>query len=166
MNRTKTMVLLAAIAAGAAACGSSGSAATNDGGVPGGAGITWKDNGNTMTAAFATANRVKAATQDMVQVVGSTATNGVALIVSSPPPLVPGSYSCGIGPNQEIASFAYTSGDASSGAPTCTVDIDTLGDGTGTKVTGTFSAMLTLDDGTAKTITNGTFDVALIVMSL
>jgi hypothetical protein len=162
------LALLAALAVGMSACGSSGGGANlNDGGVPSGSGaITWKDNGATISSAFASANRVKSANQDMVQIVGSTPTHAVAFIVSTPPPLVAGSYTCGSGPNLEIASFAYTADSASSLAPTCTIDIVTVGDATGTKVTGTFSGMVTLDNGMAKTVTSGVFDVALIVSSL
>lgn len=162
-------MLLAAIAALGAGCGSSsGGGNMNDGGVSSGSGaISWKDNGATMTSAFAAAARVKSANLDLVQITGSNSSgNGISFAVSTPPPLVPGSYTCGIGANQEIVSLSYVMGSASGNTPTCTVDIDSIGDAPGTKVIGTFSATVPLDNGTTRTITGGVFDVALTVSSL
>ena len=140
----------------------------NDGGGTSGSGaISWKDNGTTMTSSFAAAARVKSANQDMVQITGSNSSGvGISFAVSTTPPLIPGSYTCGIGANQEIVSFSYVMGSAGGNTPTCTVDIDAIGDATGTKVTGTFSASVPLDNGMTKTVTGGVFDVAQVVNSL
>jgi hypothetical protein len=161
-----------AIAIAGAGCGSSGGGGDggnmNDGGVPSLSGaISWKDNGAATTTTFAAAARVKSATLDMVQVTGSNSGGtGLSFAVATPPPLVPGSYSCGIGANMEIVSFAYTVGSASGNVFTCAVDIETIGEAAGTKVTGTFSATVPLDNGMTRTITGGVFDVAQTVSSL
>jgi hypothetical protein len=165
MKRQSVTVLaaLAALATGSMACGSSGGAGNNDGGVPSGSGaISWKDNGTTQPTSFTSANRIVSPTLDMVQVVGSNSAGvGVGFGVATTPPLLPGSYVCGVG----VVTLNYTVGSASSNVPTCTIDITTLGPASGDHIKGTFSAMVTLDNGMAKTVTDGVFDLPLMVIN-
>jgi hypothetical protein len=170
VKRTAGLGCAAILAAVAVGCGSgNGSGNTNDGGVPSGpAALSWNEDGTMHTALIAAAARVKSATLDMVQITGGESTGtGIAFGVSTPPPLVPGSYSCDAsGTNGVITTLTYSSGNASSGVPTCTIEITSIGETTGTKVTGSFSAMVTLDNGMPKTLTDGTFNVSLTVSAL
>lgn len=154
-------------------CGSGGGTSPDGGGGGGGAtgsgNFTWKDGATLHTALFASGSRVKSASLDLVQITGSDSGSGVSFGVTlMPPPLVTGSYACsdnGAGTGRTV-SIDYTVGGASSLAPTCAITMTTLGDATGTKVSGTFSATVPFSDGTTRTITEGKFDVSLTVSSI
>lgn len=171
MRRMMLLIVATALAAGIPGCGSGGGAgAMNDGGTPPGSGtLTWKDGATPYAALAPAASRVTSAQFDMVQIAGGVAGGGAAIAfdVGVAPPLVPGSYACSdSGTGGRIVSISYLEGAAmSSGLSDCTIDIASIGDATGTRVTGTFSATLNVGGG-AKQITDGTFDIALIVMSL
>ncbi len=166
-------VALALLLAGCGSSGGSPDASTGGAGTggqgPGSAGtMTWKENGAARSAYFATAARVKSATSDMLQAVGSdTAGNGIAFgVVVMTPPLSPASFTCG-GAGYPIVTMTYTAGPASSTVPTaCSFTITSLGDAAGTHAVGTFSGTLPLDNGMTKTITDGKFDLAQTVNSL
>jgi hypothetical protein len=156
-------LLMAGLVAGCGSGGNGGS--TNDGGVPpGGAGLSWKDNGTMLTATFATGTRTKSSMLDMLQVVGAnSAERAVALGVSTRPPLVPGTYTCNASAtNGVVVTIVVDEATMWSG---CTITIGTLGETTGTRATGSFSATFT-DAGNTKTVTDGLFDVALTVSTL
>jgi hypothetical protein len=153
--------LLVLLALAMAGCGSSDGGAAPDGGAPGGTGggLTWLDNGTRHTALYPSAARVTSAMLDMVQVAGGEASGvGIAFGVSMPPPLVPGSYPCGVSGNRIIVSFSYANAGVSS---SCTVTITSVGAATGGRATGTFSAVFG-----ATMITGGTFDLPLTVNKL
>ena len=165
MKATANAVLLfATLIAG---CGSGNNAGNNggEGGVPGGAGVTWKDNGTQQTASFGAATRTKSATLDMLQVVGSNAAGRAAgFVVSSPPPLLPGPYACSdTGVNGRIVTITA---DEATMFQSCMIDIGAIGETTGTRTTGSFSAPFTLSGGGTKTITDGQFDLMLTVSTL
>jgi hypothetical protein len=175
-NRQIAVALTFVLLAAAPGCGSSsgGSPDGGGGGLGGASGngtFRWKEAGTQHTASFAAAAGVKSANLDMVQVTGSNANSeGVSFGVGMmTPPLVAGGYACSdsatVGSGR-IVSIAYTLGAASSLAPTCAITVTTLGETTGTRVTGTFSATVPFDDGTTHTITDGVYDVSLTVSSL
>ncbi len=174
-NRQTAAALTFVLLAAALGCGSSsgGSPDGGGGGLGGASGngtLRWKEAGTQHTASFATAARVKSANLDMVQVTGSNPSEGVSFGVGmTTPPLVTGGYACSdnntVGSGR-VVSIAYTLAAASSLAPTCAITMTSLGETTGTRVTGTFSATLPFDDGTTHTITDGVYDVSLIVSSL
>ena len=175
MKRTSIWAQIAAVAVLAGGCGSSGNrgdgGVTADGNFPSGTGtLTWKDNGTMHAALFATGSRVVTATLDYLQVAGgeSAGMTGLSFGVATPPMLAPGPFACSeAGMNGRIVSFAYETGGSNSSVPTaCTVDLTMLGESSGTRAKGSFSAVVTLDDGSARTITDGVFDVALVVSAL
>jgi hypothetical protein len=152
------------IAALAAGCNG-----TSGGGTPTGAGgkggplsgtLTWKENGG-HSASVPIATRTKSV-QDQLRITGdepsgTTIDFSVSLLA---PPLVPGSYPCGVSTSPgRIVSMSYQVGGASSTVATvCTVGITSLDDAT-SRATGTFSATLPFEDGTTKTLTDGKFDL-------
>jgi hypothetical protein len=143
-------------------CGSDGGApGGGDGGVaPTGSGtLTWLDNGTKHSALFATGARVTTTMIDMVQVSGGEANTGISFGVSMPPPLVPGTYPCGVSGtgSRIIVSFSDNSGVL---FQSCTVTLTSIGGKTGEHAVGTFSAT-----GGGKAITGGMFDVPLTVSS-
>ena len=154
-----------------AGCGSGNNAGNDggnqggEGGVPGGAGVSWKDNGTLQTASFGAATRTRSATLDMLQVVGSNAAGRAAgFVVSTPPPLLPGPYACSdSGVNGRIVTITA---DEATMFESCMIDIGSIGETTGTRTTGSFSATFTLSGGGTKTITDGLFDLMLIVSTL
>jgi hypothetical protein len=146
--------------------GMTGSAGT--GGPAGGGTMTWKENGAARSSSFGSASRVKSASSDMLQIVGSdTSGNAIAFgVVVMTPPLGPASFNCG-GGGYPIVTMTYTAGSASSTIATaCSIEITSVGDDMGSHAVGTFSGTLPLDNGTTKTITDGKFDLAQQVRSL
>jgi hypothetical protein len=171
VKRTSMLVRLAVATLLAVGCGSSGGGNGNGndgGGIPSGSGtLTWKDNGAMHTALYPSGARAVSAMLDYVQVSGGENQTGISFGIATPPALVPGSYACSdSGVNGRVVSFAYGMNGANSIVPTCSIDLTVLGDVSGTRAKGTFSGMVTLDNGSARTITNGVFDVPLVVSSL
>jgi hypothetical protein len=134
-----------------------------DGGAPptgGGSGLTWLDNGTRHTALYPAAARAISAMTDFVQVSGGEASGiGISFGIAMPPPLVPGSYPCGVSGNRIIVSFSYGNGSAGN-STTCTVTLTSVGDATGGRAVGTFSAV------SGASMITGTFDVPLTVNKL
>jgi hypothetical protein len=153
-----------------AGCGSGGGGDTNDGGIPPGSGaLAWKDGATSYSALGPAAARVVSASLDMLQITGGVAGGAAAIAfsVATAPPLLPGSYACSdSGTGGRIVSISYVEGTAmSSGVPTCAIDVASIGDVTGARVTGTFSATLNVG-GTTTTLSDGAFDLGLTVSSL
>lgn len=156
----------------AAGCGSSNSAAPDGGGGTGGTttsggSITWKENGQAHTAAFASGSRAMSSASDFVQFVGSESTVAVSFgVATAMPPLTTGTFACGVtSATAPFASLSYT-GNSSSLAPTCSITLTTLGATTGSHATGTFTGSIALDSGGTAMITDGVFDVMLTVSNL
>jgi hypothetical protein len=132
--------------------------------------LTWKEGGAMHTAIYPTAARVKTSTSDGLQFAGGEASGtaiALGVLARMPPALVLGTYSCADNAGgMTIVSASYTMGATSSGAAqSCTIGITELGDATGTRAKGTFSA--TLPFGSAlKEITEGKFDLSLTVNSI
>jgi hypothetical protein len=171
--RVMTAAFLAAAAIVVVGCGSQGGTTLDNGhggnfGTSGAGTLTWKDSGTMHTALFPSAARVKSSVSDMVQVTGGDSTGAaVAFGVGETPPLVAGSYTCGDrGAGRRVVSISYGFGGASSVIPTCAIEITSLGETTGTRIIGAFTATLPFDNGTTRIITDGKFDVALTVSSL
>lgn len=126
--------------------------------------MTWLEDGVRQTASFATGSRVTAASTDYLQVVGSNASGaGVSFAVSTPPPLAPGTYSCGLTNGNVIVSLAANSSD---NATVCTIQLAGIGAVAGARATGTFQASLMATGGGMKAITDGMFDVPLTISAL
>jgi hypothetical protein len=158
---------LALLPLGIFACGSSDTPAggAGDGSAPasGSGPLTWLEDGKRHTAPFGSAARVTSAMIDMVQVSGGEAGGtGISFGVSMPPPLVPGTYPCGVSGNRIIVSFSYTSAGL---YQTCSVTLTSIGAKSGERAVGSFSATFPASGGT-KLITSGTFDVPLTVNSI
>ena len=155
-------------------CGSGGDSpggsvdAGGPGGVATGSGtLTWFDDGSKHTALYPSAARVISSSLDMVQLAGGDPVGfAVALGVSVPPPLVPGTYACGVTGDRVIGSLTYTVSTTNTLVyESCSIQLTSLGDKTGGRAVGAFSAILTLPAGGTKAITNGVFDVPLTVNS-
>jgi hypothetical protein len=163
------VMLVSVVAAG---CGPSSNARADGGGGTGGTtssggSITWKENGQAHTAAFASGSRASSSASDFVQFVGSESTVAVSFgVATAEPPLTTGTVACGVSSaTAPFASFSYT-GNNSGLASTCSITLTTLGDVTGSHATGTFSGSIALDSGGTAVITDGVFDVVLTVSNL
>jgi hypothetical protein len=150
-----------------AGCGSSKSAAPDGGGGTSGGSITWKENGQAHTAAFAAGSRAISSASDFVQFVGSESTVAVSFgVATETPPLTTGTAACGVtGASAPFATLSYT-GNNSALATTCSISLTTLGDTTGSRAAGTFAGSVALDSGGTAVITDGVFDVMLTVSNL
>jgi hypothetical protein len=104
---------------------------------------------------------VISASLDLLQVTGANSSGaGVSFNVSAPPPLVPGTYSCGLTGGNIIVSLAANGSD---NAMVCTIQLAGIGAASGDRAAGTFQATVTATGGGGKAITDGMFDVPLIV---
>jgi len=162
-------VLVFVVAAG---CGGSNNARADGGGGTGGTtssggSMTWKQNGQAHTAAFASGSRAISTASDFAQFVGSESTVAVSFgVATAAPPLTTGTTACGVSSaTAPFASFSYT-GNSTGLASSCTITLTTLGDVTGSHATGTFSGSISLDSGGTAEITDGVFDVTLTVSNL
>jgi hypothetical protein len=163
------VVLVSVVAAG---CGGSNNARPDGGGgtggtTTGGGSMTWKQNGQAHTAAFASGSRAISSASDFVQFVGSESTVAVSFgVATAAPPLTTGTTACGAtSATAPFASFSYT-GNSAGLASSCSITLTTLGDVTGSHSTGTFSGSISLDSGGTAEITDGVFDVMLTVSNL
>jgi hypothetical protein len=166
--KTLPIALVGLIAATAAGCGSSGDGNGGAGGTTGAASgsITWKEGGAAQAATIVAGARARTSTSDLVQITGGNSDGvGVSFGVSTlAPPLTTGPFTCEVTDSTApFASFAYVGGDDSSGVPACSITLTTLGETTGMRTAGTFSATIPLDSGATLTVTDGVFDVVLTV---
>jgi hypothetical protein len=155
------------------ACGSGGRSSPGDGGGAGAGGaggagsgqMTWLEDGVRHTALFASGSRVTSASLDYLQVTGSDSSGAaVSFGVATPPPLVPGVYTCGLTGGNIIVSLAAN--DSSDNATSCTIAVASVGAASGARATGGFQGNLAATGGGTKMITEGEFDVELIVSAL
>jgi predicted lipoprotein with Yx(FWY)xxD motif len=163
------LVLGATLLAGATGCGSS-SAGSPDGGGGGGASgsgtLSWQDDGVAHHALFATATLTTSSGLQILQIAGGEASGvGIAFGVSAKPAVGLGAFQCGLGDagGYPITSFSYTATGVDALYQSCTVSITALGAASGTRASGTFSAVLNKTGGGTKAITAGVFDAALTV---
>jgi hypothetical protein len=175
LSRELTVAMVASLVFVFAGCGGGSGGGTPSGGAGTGGGtgmgtLTWKEGGAMHTAIYPTAARVKSASSDGLQLAGGEGSGtaiALGILARIPPTLVPGTYSCADNAGgKTIVSASYTMGATSSGAPSaCTVTVTGVGDATGTRAVGTFSA--TLPFGSAlEDITDGKFDLPLTVSSI
>jgi hypothetical protein len=161
-NRGRAVFVAGALALLLLGCGGSeGPGGGGDASVaPAGSGtLTWLDDGKKHSALSASGARVLSAMNDLVMVSGGEASGiGISFGISTPPPLAPGSYPCGISGTRTIVSFSYTGVGT---YQSCTVTLTSIGAKSGDRVAGTFSATFP-----TKVLTSGVFDVPLIVNSL
>jgi hypothetical protein len=163
MMSVGAVVGLAALAAGCNGTPGGGTGTGGNGGPLSGT-LTWKENGSHV-ASVPLATRTKGAARDELRVSGDEPSGTtIDFSVSLAPPLVPGSYPCGVLVSAgRVVSMSYHVGSASSTiSPTvptvCSIVITSLNDAT-SRATGTFSATLPFDDDTMKTLTDGKFDL-------
>jgi len=162
--------LLALVFACLLACGSDDEpAGGGDGGAgsgpPSGVGnLSWLEDGVRRTALVSAAARVTSLMTDMLQVSGGQSGGiGIAFGVSTPPPLAPGTYTCGLTGNNVITTFSYNDAGV---FQTCTITLTSVGAKTGERAVGTFSATFPAAGGGTKAITGGTFDIPQTVTAL
>lgn len=153
------MVPSALIGCGPSAPGPLRDAAAGGDAATGGAGrMTWKDDGTLNTAAVYLAYHDLAATTDTLQMIGAT-TTGASMtldVVTVGKPLVAGPYTCAQNGIDPLVILTYTA--VANMTTSCTINVVQPGTPGGAHATGTFSALLQLNAGGAKTITEGTFD--------
>jgi hypothetical protein len=160
-------LVAAALVVTPAACGSHGASMDASGNT-----FSWKEGGVLHTAPSATATRTKGNSADSLVLAGVDG-SGVSIelqVVAMPFPmltLLPGSgLNCSVPGPGFNATFKYSVGGASSADwAACSIDFRELGDVTGSRTTGVFSAMFMLA-GNPTTITEGMFDLPLIVTTL
>lgn len=163
------LALGATLLAGAAGCGSSAPSNTDGGGGGGASGtgtISWQDDGVARHASFASASLVTSSGLQILQIAGGEGSGiGIAFGVSAKPAVGLGAFQCGLGDagGYPITSFSYTATGVDALYQSCMVDITALGAASGTRASGTFSAVLNKTGGGTKAITAGVFDIALTV---
>lgn len=141
--------------------GSAGSSGAH--GTASGRHVTWDDNGVAQSGLVALGVRASSGMTDSLEVIGSNASDSVALAVTGPQPLTPQTFTC----NQTSSgqSVSVTSADADGGpqlaTQRCSVVLTEIGLVGSGRAAGTFSAVIALPDGGSKVITNGSFDVPI-----
>lgn len=163
------LALGATLLAGAAGCGSSAPGSPDGGGRGGASGsgtLTWQDDGVSHQALFASATLVTSSGLQILQITGGEASGiGIAFGVSAKPAVGLGAFQCGLGDagGYPITSFSYTATGVDPLYQSCMVGITALGATSGTRASGTFSAVLNKTGGGTKAITAGVFDAALTI---
>jgi len=156
-----SLMLLAVLTVG---CGASASgplrdAAAGTDATTGGAGrMTWKDDGALNTASVFIAYHDIAAATDTLQMIGATTTGATMTldVVTVGKPLVPGAYACAQNGVDPLVILTYTA--VANLTTSCTINVTQVGAPGGARATGTFSAVLQLNAGGTKNLTEGTFD--------
>jgi hypothetical protein len=124
---------------------------------PAGASVSWAENGAAQCAYVVVATRMTNASQDFLEIVGSTMAGvGMGLTVVTYASNLGGTYSCksdaGIG--SVYVDFVYPSGTVVD----CTITITNPGTPGSANAVGTFSATVTATSGGTITISNGSFN--------
>jgi hypothetical protein len=160
----------------AAGCGgSSGGTGTGEGGVPSSCKaasaslgtMSWLDDGLSTCATNALATFTTSAQLSLFSLTASTPSVGITLSVESAqgPATIGGTYQCGTTDGGIIPGFTYAEGTSVFGlSATCSFQLNTQGTA-GVHATGTFSATTTLSNGATRTVTSGTFDAPVTIVS-
>jgi hypothetical protein len=143
----------------------SGCGSSNSGGAAGVNGVAWNDDGVATTATLRTATRNISGSRDSLLVLGiASSGRAVSFSVSATAPLTPQTFVCNQTSADQSVSFSYTDSDGGLQLATqsCTVTITHVGTPGGAHASGTFAAAFSLSGGGGtKTITNGSFDLAI-----
>jgi hypothetical protein len=124
---------------------------------PAGASVSWAENGVAQCAYVLVASRISNASQDFLEIVGSTMAGvGFGLTVVTYASPLGGTYSCksDAGVSSVYVDFVYPSGTVVD----CTITIVTPGTAGSVNAVGSFSATVTATGGGAITISNGAFN--------
>jgi hypothetical protein len=171
--RTSILALTLLVAVGCG--GSAGKPGTDGGGVqtsctsasPSLGTMSWRDDGTPTCATNAIATFTTTAQLTLFSLTAATPTVGISLSVESAegPAPVGGAYACGTTDGGIVAGFSYTKGTTVFGlSATCAFQLNMQGTA-GVHATGTFAGTATLSDGTTKTVTEGTFDAPVTLVS-
>jgi hypothetical protein len=124
--------------------------------------MTWREDGVRRVAVFARATRVVTASVDILEMVGADGAGaGLTFTLGAAPPLAAGDHTC----PANVNGIGVTLRTALDGgiATDCVVELSVIGDATGGRATGTFRANVSPALGGTKTITEGLFDLSLVV---
>lgn len=127
--------------------------------------ITWLEDGALRCASVPIATFNASATGDVLDVSGvdiSSGPTGIDFIVAAADPFaVPQTFNCENPQPHSMAQMTYTPGFMSGTATSCTVNVTQVGAPGGAHAIGSFAGVIAITGGGTRTITNGTFDVAL-----
>jgi hypothetical protein len=126
--------------------------------------VTWLDDGVMTTATLGKATWLSMGGRDSVDMLATTDSVGVTIYAAMPTPFTPQTFVCGQTTPDQSLLLSYRNNDPA--GPTirsesCKVAFTQIGAVGGAPVTGTFEVVFDLSSGGTKTITNGSFDLAL-----
>ena len=126
--------------------------------------FTWLDDGAKMTATLGKATWLSTAGRDSVDMLATTDAAGITIYAATPTPLTAQTFVCGQTASGQSLLLTYRNDDPAGPAirsESCTVAFTQIGAVGGAPVIGTFEVVFDLPSGGTKTITNGSFDLAL-----
>jgi hypothetical protein len=162
LNLAGLVALLLALGCGESTNSNNGNPGGGGGtGTPSARHVTWDDNGVEVKGLVALGVRASSGMTDSLEVIGSNASEGIALAVTALQPLGPQTFTCNQTSNGQSVSVTTSGPDAGPELATqsCSVVLTEIGMAGGGRAVGTFVAVINLSDGGSKTITNGSFDV-------
>jgi hypothetical protein len=126
--------------------------------------VTWLDDGVMMTATSGKATWVSMGGRDSVDMLGINDSAGVTIYAATPTPLSAQTFVCGQTTAGQSLLLTYRNDDPAGPAirsESCTVAFTQIGAVGGSPVIGTFDVVFDLPSGGTKSITHGSFDLAL-----
>jgi len=126
--------------------------------------VTWLDEGVMMTATSGKATWVSMGGRDSVDMLGINDSAGVTIYAAAPTPFAAQTFVCGQTTPGQSLLLTYRNDDPAGPAirsRSCTVAFTQIGAVGGSPVIGTFEVVFELPSGGTKSITNGSFDLAL-----
>ncbi|MEO5769279.1 MAG: hypothetical protein ABIS92_13080 [Polyangia bacterium] len=137
--------------AGPSGCGAGGSSA--------GIYATWKANGASEAATPYHWEWNSDGVQDSFEVLASSASTFLQILLAGPTPLASGTYQCGQKPAQARMAY-HSSGAQTAEAQSCSITLTEVGAPPNRPVTGTFEATVEHAGGGATVLTDGRFGLA------
>jgi hypothetical protein len=126
--------------------------------------VTWLDDGRMTTATLGQATWASMAGKDSIDMIATTDSVGITIYAAMPTPFTAHTFVCGQTTSDQSLLLTYRNNDPAGPAirsESCTVAFTQIGAVGGAPIVGTFAVVFDLPSGGTKTITNGSFDVAL-----
>lgn len=157
----QVLAVTVAVTAAVSGCGGSGNGTGS-----GGPRMTWKDDGVTVNAVGTTSRLSTSAGRDDLAISGTDFNAEISLSIAVPTPLTPQTFICGqTATNQTLSASYSASVDAGLllSTQSCTLVIRQVGALGGAPAVGTFEVVFNVPAGGTKNITNGSFNLPLMM---
>jgi hypothetical protein len=126
--------------------------------------VTWLDDAVMMTATSGQATWLSTGGRDSVDMLGINDSAEVTIYAATPTPFTAQTFVCGQTTSDQSLLLTYRNDDPAGPAirsESCTVAFTQVGAVGGAPIIGTFEVVFDLPSGGTKSITNGSFDLAL-----